>query len=137
MSTEITTVDQLLAQWDAGGIVRSISLGGLGPGYEQAIQVAAIEMARAGRDFELIPDEPSEKTNRRWSDICHKAIEPMNKLYGLSGAQFGQASWLAYQWCNGGGPADLIARARQRGEPDRVIQISNHWPRAEDIREAS
>lgn len=35
-----------LRQWDGGGAIWSIEIGGLGPGYEQAIQVLAIEIVR-------------------------------------------------------------------------------------------
>ena len=40
------TAAEMVETWDTGELVWSISMGGLGPGYEQAIQVLAIELMR-------------------------------------------------------------------------------------------
>ena len=48
------SVAELLDRWDNDEQVQSISLGGIGPGYEQAIQETAIEFARAGLEKEEV-----------------------------------------------------------------------------------
>lgn len=122
-------VAELLRRWDAGESVWSIELGGIGPGYEQAIQVAAVEMARDGQNFK--PTGDSEADGQEWRRICDESLRKHNESLGLSGAQYGAASWLAYQWCHNGGPADLMKRAetkfKESGE-DRRIQISKAFP---------
>lgn len=125
------TVDELLARWDAGESVFSIELGGLGPGYEQAIQVAAIEFARAAKDYKPLQDKKANA--KAWDAICSEALKNINdKLGGLSGSMYGAASWLAYQWCCNGGPAVLYRRAEEKAKEEgrsRVIQICNTFPR--------
>lgn len=127
------TVAELLARWDAGESVFSIELGGLGPDYEQAIQVAAVEFARAGKDYKPLPNKKADA--KAWYAICSEALKAIDaNLGGLSGAMFGAASWLAYQWCCNGGPAGLYRRAEEKEKEEgksRLIQICKAWPRAE------
>ena len=40
------TAQEQLKRWDEGRSIWTISMGGLGPSYEQAIQVLAIEIVR-------------------------------------------------------------------------------------------
>ena len=77
-----------LKWWDSGRSVWTIEMGGLGPGYEQAIQVAAAEILRHLLDKQYNDIDLEEI--RRWSldnDVIHKL--------GLSGAQFESAICLA------------------------------------------
>lgn len=119
-----TTVVELLAAWDAGDTIWSIELGGLGPGYEQAIQVAAIEMARKAKDWKPTGDDKAD--NDSFTALCDEAIKSIDdQLLGLSGAQFGAARWLAHRWIVEG-PAHLMERAR--ADKRDTIQVSNQWP---------
>lgn len=87
-----------LARWDAGQGVWSIEMGGLGPGYEQCIQITAAEILRCLLDMKPNPDEWRETD--AW-DRDRKAIEGIVfanetvSALGLSGAQFGAALSLA------------------------------------------
>jgi hypothetical protein len=120
------TVKELLASWDAGEPVWSVELGGLGPGYEQAIQVAAIEMARDNNEIAL-PDGDVER-NTEWDRLCSETLRKHDDaLGGLSGAQFGKSKWLAYQWCHNGGPDRLQERAKEQGAD--TILVSRAFPR--------
>lgn len=119
-------VIDMLAKWDSGESIWSVELGGLGPGYEQCIQVAAIEMARDNHSTSL-PDD-KEQANAEWDRLCTETLRKHDAaLGGMSGAQYGQASWLAYQWCHNGGPDRLIERAKEQGAD--TILVSNAWPR--------
>ena len=43
-------------KWSAGEIVQSVDIGGIGPGYEQAIQILLFEiMNKWNGDFDLQP----------------------------------------------------------------------------------
>lgn len=125
-------VAELLRRWDAGESVWSIELGGLGPGYEQAIQVAAVEMARDGQSFKPTGDKTAD--SKAWDAICTESLRKHDEqLGGITGAMYGAASWLAYQWCHNGGPADLMRLAEEKAKADgkdRRIQISRNFPRA-------
>lgn len=117
----------MLAKWDAGEPIWTIELGGLGPGYEQAIQVAAVEMARAGAAF--VPTGEAEVDNRAWDELCTDVLRKHDEaLCGLSGAQYGAARWLAWQWCHRGGPGRLQERAKEHGGTS--IMVSRTFPRA-------
>ena len=126
LAHEITTIDKLLEVWDAGETIWSIELGGLGPGYEQAIQVAAVEFARGSRDIPPAEGVEDEDARRAWLDSCEKVLSTFDKSLGLTGAMFSAASWLAYRWVHGGGPAKLIEETPK----DRHIQVCKNWPKA-------
>lgn len=122
------TITEMLKAWDDGETIWSVELGGLGPGYEQAIQVAAIEFARAGKDMPRTEDD--EKDTHAFDVLCSKRLKALDdSLGGLSGAQYSAAKWLAWQWCFNGGPKRLQERARIEGKEDDTIQVSNTWPR--------
>lgn len=115
-----------LARWDAGRSVWSISMGGFGPGYEQALQVTAVELLR-----ELISSKPDAS---KWTDsdewrACRDNLEvvierePVKSL-GVSGAQWGAAITLAAH-LYAEGPAKLMA---VNVEKARHIQIQKNFP---------
>ena len=117
MRTGCETAAEQLQQWDAGMSVWSIELGGLGPGYEQCIQLLAIELVRDNIEKPL----PSEENWQEWGDeTIHRLAEN-----GFSGAQVGAAKQLAYHWLKEG-PAEVLTQV----DDDRHIQISKNWPRA-------
>lgn len=117
-----------LRRWDAGESIWSIEMGGIGPGYEQAIQVLAIEIVRDQIGKALpAPGTPMSE----WADetITRVDVKMQNGQYscgGFSGAQVGAAKWLAYKWLSIG-PAKLMEADEMK---DRHIQVSNFWPKA-------
>jgi hypothetical protein len=135
---EQETVDDLLAAWDAGGTIWTVEMGGLGPGYEQALQIAAVEFARAGKAMTRTDND--EADYKAFGALCDAALKSFDEqVGGLSGAQYGAAKWLAWRWCFGGGPKRLIevfrAESAKRGEKsDRVIQCSRTYPVAPSVK---
>lgn len=126
----MSAVKEMLVKWDAGEPIWTVELGGIGPGYEQAIQVAAIEMARDNHEAAL-PEE-NDSANAEWDRLCSATLRKHDEaLCGLSGAQFSAAKWLAYQWCHNGGPERLIERAKE--EKADTIMVSKAFPH---VREA-
>ena len=114
-------------RWDAGETVWTLEMGGLGPGYEQAIQTFMIEILREA----VMRGKPAaEYTNDNWRAMADAVLHTMDKeLGGLSGAQYGGACWLAYQLYSKGWEA-VRAEAKKQGDGDRWIQVSTHWPKA-------
>jgi len=124
--TEHKTASELVAAWDRGETIWSLSMGGLGPGYEQAIQVMAVEFARAGIGSTM-PDDDMAKA-AAWRAICDAVLKRIDdQIGGASGAMYGAAAWLSYQWVHNGGPEALMQRACEKG-PDRMIQVSRKFP---------
>lgn len=121
------TVDQMLEAWDKGETIWSLEMGGIGPGYEQALQIAAVEFSRAGKDYSPVGD--NEKDAEAWRTLCGEVLSRINEsLLGLSGAQYDAASWLAWQWCHKGGPRALMDRTKKKGDSERLIQVSSKFP---------
>jgi hypothetical protein len=120
-----------LRRWDAGEAIWSIEMGGLGPGYEQAIQVCAIEIVRDNIDVPL-----PEGNYAGWGDATISRIDKLDpetgkySLGGLSGAQVGVAKQLAYHWLKDG-PAKVCELPELK---DRHIQVSRTWPRAAEAK---
>ncbi len=117
-----TDAKEQLARWDLGDTIWSIEMGGIGPGYEQALQILAVEIVRDNIGKEV----PAVGTPMdAWADSTVSRIDkPANHL-GFSGAQVGAAKFLAYKWLTVG-PAALCD---DPGYKDRHIQVSNIWPR--------
>lgn len=121
------SAQQAVERWDAGKSLWSIEMGGLGPSYEQAIQVAAIEMLRealAAADPAMVPEA--------FTKVCESVISKHNDaLGGLSGAQFSVAMNLAYMAFTHGWTG-MIENAKEKGLGDRLIQIDDRWPRVKE-----
>lgn len=109
--------EEWVRRWDEGKTVWSIEMGGLGPGYEQAIQIAVVEFVR----YMLQLVEPITKSDQMW----HLALgNPVISKLGLSGAQFGAAYSLAQQLYMKGPKAIMT----NPGLKSRHIQISKNLP---------
>jgi len=122
-----------LKRWDEGRTVWSIEMGGLGPGYEQAIQVTIAELLRVmldkGYDIAGWKDPDSDaytwKQDREEIDKTAMATPVLSNL-GLSGAQFGAAMNVATMLYMHG-PRHIMNDDRVK---DRHIQVSKDWPSA-------
>lgn len=116
-----------LERWDAGKTVWSIEMGGLGPGYEQAIQMTAAELLRfvieKGYNREALAD------GETWAIIRDEIqnasfVNPVVDNLGLSGAQFGAAMNVAINIYRHG-PRFVMNDERVK---DRHIQVSKNFP---------
>ena len=116
-----------LDRWDNDKSVWSIEMGGLGPGYEQAIQITAAEILRhlleVGYDSSLWKDEAVWKVNRGTIEAYSHANERIKKL-GLSGAQWAGALSLATKLYMDG-PRKIM---NDPAIEDRHIQVSLSFP---------
>lgn len=121
-----------LARWDAGDIVWTIEMGGMGPGYEQAIQVTAMEMVRwllkDRTDAAQFADEKRFPILRDRMDGDLFAENGPLKGMGLSGGQVGAARNLACVIYRDGPDATLTDEEVK----DRKIMVSKAWPRVNE-----
>lgn len=116
-----------LKRWDEGRSVWSIEMGGIGPGYEQCIQITAAEIIRhmLERKYQPAEWEDSEtwKRDRDSIEQAGFANERVSAL-GLSGAQWGAALSLACRMYRDG-PRKVLADERVK---DRNIQVQRTFP---------
>jgi hypothetical protein len=116
-----------LARWDAGRSVHSIEMGGLGPGYEQCIQIMAAEVVRYLIEHKV--DAATEYADDRWPSL-RDAIDTWLfsntkiKALGVSGAQVGAAYSLATKIYRDG-PRVVMNVPEIK---DRHIQVSKNFP---------
>lgn len=97
----------IVSRWDAGRSIWSVAMGGFGPGYEQALQIAMIEFLR-----HLVGGGTAE-------ELDTDKLAPL----GLSGAQWGAARSLAGRIFADGPQATLKAFG-----DDRKIQVGRDFP---------
>lgn len=123
MGKNMTTAE-MLAAWDAGEPVWTIEMGGMGPGYEQAIQVTVFEVLRglvAADGFGIESGADLTDEQRKQVDDLVRAADKKFDI-GLSGAQEGAAKSLAYGFYLRG-----QAKVLSEVEDDRHILASNRW----------
>jgi hypothetical protein len=124
------TCDEALRKWDAGETVFTVEMGGIGPGYEQAIQMLAFEMIRRclcgdlaippyGADF---PDVDEKRVHEALDEVVH--VENAKGYGGFSGAQVGAAKNLAMCVVRRGYRTAL----RDPAVKDRLIQVAKKFP---------
>ncbi len=119
------TVAEALAKWDAGQTVFTVEMGGIGPGYEMAIQGLVFEMLRRVKDEKFPPlgedfaDADKDRINRLLDEVVH---EQNGKPWaGFSGAQVGAAKSLVACIMRRGGYRIAL---RDPEVQDRLIQVS-------------
>lgn len=118
-----------LSRWDNGQSVWSIEMGGLGPGYEQAIQITLVEILRhliaTGYDYTKWTGN-GDSTWKTDLDKIEKFgfANPSIKKLGLSGAQWGTAVHLACQFYRRG-PREVMNDEKVK---DRHIQVQRDFP---------
>lgn len=120
------SAEDLLARWDNEESVWTVSMGGFGPGYEQALQIMMFEMLRemiAGNyDSSNWQGEADDWKDDR--DAIGDIVRPRVEKLGASGAMWGAAMYLAAQFYSFG-PISVLETA---AEKDRTIQVSKDFP---------
>ena len=119
------TIDEWLRRWDAGESVWTIEMGGLGPGYEQALQMAVVEVVR-----HLVGNPPTSGVDEQWWAATSRVLDdrvlrgPVVRPLGLSGAQWGAAVGLGINLYRQG-PRVTMADPEL---VDRHIQVQRDFP---------
>lgn len=113
-----------LKRWDEGRSVWTISMGGLGPGYEQVIHITAAEILRWYLANKPDLDSLSKEEWKSIYDELDKAVSSTVQSLGLSGAQWGAAVNIASMLYRKG-PRAVMADERVK---DRHIQVQRTFP---------
>lgn len=109
-------IKELLKAFDNNEPVLTVEMGGLGPGYEQAIQLLVFEIMRAD------PHLPKEDAGD-WPNWAKRTINKMDKIYHFSGAQVGAAKDLAYKFMKYG-----YQHTIDKAPKNRHILVTKHFP---------
>lgn len=122
MTDNYKTAADWLAAWDAGREVQSVEMGGISPGYEQAIQITTAEILRwlvANNEdtAQWVDPEKWARTRDKISNDVTK-IGHIDRL-GLSGAQWGASISLATTFYKRGPSTAMLDDEIQ----DRLIQV--------------
>jgi len=113
----------LIAQWDQGGPVQTIEMGGLGVQYEQVIQTMVMEFMRASIDVDF--HEEKEKADALFKVVRDNVMKTLDdELGGVTGAMFGAACNLSAHYLFIEGYAGALAAL-----PTRVILVTNPKPK--------
>jgi len=110
-------IEDAVQRWDHGDQVWTVEMGGIGPGYEQCIQVGMIELLRRLIGIEL------PKKSEDWNEFLDAHLDDVLKEFdlGLSGSQAGAIKQLACKFASQGW-------ASTEKVQDRMILISKNWP---------
>jgi hypothetical protein len=110
------TLKNWLADYYNGITVNTVSMGGLGDGYELAIQECAIE---AMKNLQMIAvPESQEKFIEILNEAMDKASEELDAIHGFSGAQVGAAKSIAAVFWK-----KTPDEGMKTAPADRIIQI--------------
>ena len=129
----IDEVREMIRTWDSGRSVWTIERGGLGPGYEQALQVCMVELCRAALKMPRLGKETKKAYWIRFGRMCDRVVHEIDKdCCGFSGAQVGAAKDLAFRFVVSGIKRTFASYKKQRPDDysNSHIQISKHWPKA-------
>lgn len=121
------TAKAWLHLWDSKAPVFSVEMGGLGPTYEQCVQITAAEMMRwliaNNIDTATWTDKEKWQEQRDRMDDAVWKIQAVKDLQ-LSAAQFGAAISLATSFYKRG-PREVMQDPTLK---ERLIQVSNSFP---------
>lgn len=129
MDRRTATNEDALAAWDCGEPVWSCDMGGIGPGYEQCIQLMGFEMLRAMLanpvDWETVTGEAGRDNWQEYRDRIDALPEVKAVISHLqpSAAQHGAAMSIASVFARNG-----YAKGMEMVPEDRRIQVSNKFP---------
>ena len=116
------TATDALVKWDSGSPIFTVELGGLGPRYEQAIQILVFELIR---DYGNRPLREFKNGDEAWHEWGSDAIKRCDEsVGGFSDAQVGAAKSFAYQVLKYGWRHILL-----KAPDDRRTQVSKYFPK--------
>jgi hypothetical protein len=112
------SLDEAIKRWNEGDQIWSVELGGIGPGYEQIIQILTFEFVSRWEKKPIL-------NTTDFRNHCDKVTAELNeKLQGPTGAQHGAAEILAYKFIHDG-YSEVLQSVRNEA---RLILVSKSFP---------
>jgi len=115
------TLRDALVRWDQGSTVWTVEMGGLGPGYEQCIQIGAFELCKAMIDAPM-PEDDEEK-QKLFDAKLHELCKTIPVLDGITGEQAGAMISVAYKFIKFG-----YNEMMNKADSGRRIMVSKNFP---------
>lgn len=110
---------QWLSDYDSGKRMKTVSMGGLGNGYECAIHDCAIETMRNLQEVEIPVDK------KEFNSVVEKAGEQacakLRVVHGFSGAQVGAAKNMAAIFWNK--TPSVAVKQMEEHDKERIIEV--------------
>lgn len=132
MDWKTASNEDALAAWDRGDLVWTCDMGGMGPGYEQCIQIMAFEMLRAMlanpvEDWTKLTASEGGSADA-WREYRDKidndpTVKSVIEKLGPSGAQHGAAMNIASVFARHG-----YAKGMEMVPKDRRIMVQRNFP---------
>lgn len=116
-------LEQAIKDWKAGAPVWTAELGGIGPGYEQAIQALLWEFLSRWQHGKIEMPDGLTSYPSKFSEEFDAVASELDKDMGFSGAQVGAAKSTAFQFL-AYGYEHMMAKLPD----DRWIQVSRNFP---------
>lgn len=114
-------LDEAIQNWKNGELVSTIELGGMGPGYEQAIQILLWEILSTwDQACAVVKDEEYTEAFKLHADSI---ATKLNASLGFSGAQVGAAKSAAARILHRG-----YEKSLSEVDSDRRIMASKNFP---------
>ncbi len=109
------TTKEMLIKWNKGEEIESVEMGGIGDGYENAIQQNIFPLC------EKIADNPvmKETDEKKIEKIINKILLEQSRDQDLSGAQAGAIKNVAYQFAKYG-----YQYMMDKAPKDRIIKVT-------------
>ena len=112
------TIEQWLADYDAGKEIETVEMGGIGIEYEAAIQELAVEIIRAlQKRYKTVPN-----INPPINKLAAQVVLDLNEKHGFSVGQVGVAKNIAAVFWKQGIDKGLSMMREQ--EPERIIKFN-------------
>lgn len=112
-------------KWARGELIWSAELGGIGPGYEQAIQILLWEILARWPHETLARNPEAKEYPKEYSEHVEKVVHELDQSCGgFSGAQVSSAQAAAFQFLVYG-YNEMMGKL----EKDRKILVSKKWPK--------
>jgi hypothetical protein len=123
MKTKELTWREIAKKWRSGETVASAELGGIGPAYEQAIQILLMEIMARWPKTKRVPKPEGKALPLAFEKHSDKVADELNKRLGFSEAQVAVARVTAYQFMHFG-----YSEMMKTLPVDRKIFVSKSFP---------
>ena len=119
------TARDALMRWDADEPVWTVEMGGLGPGYEQCIQLMMFELMRAMLDKPCTAEKGDAEAWQKYGEEIEEtpAVKEIMSKLSPSGAQYMAALNLSNVITTRG-----YAWTMERAGEERLILVSKNFP---------
>ncbi len=120
IAEENIDLKEALKRWDNNDTVWTIEKGGIGPGYEQVIQIGIFELCKDLIGIEL----PKDNVDKWFDEALFKTMKREKRLDEITGAQAGAMKNIAFHFLKNGYSETLKLGKEQKAN---LIMVQNKF----------